>query len=75
MVGLLTFGQRKYEDLDAVMRAAIEPLHTAMQKMISAVDRDTQAFTQYMASSYHTMSGTYPLIITTIGCTQIAQKY
>ena len=48
MVGLLTFGNRKFEELDATMRGAIEPLHTAMQSMLLAVDRDTQAFTEYM---------------------------
>ena len=49
MVGLLTFGNRKFESLDSVMRGAIEPLHTAMQSMLSSVDKDTQAFTDYMA--------------------------
>ena len=50
MVGLLTFGNRKFESLDGTMRAAIEPLHTAMQKMLTSVDRDTDAFTDYMVS-------------------------
>ena len=48
MVGLLTFGNRKFESLDSMMRAAIEPLHTAMQSMLTSVDKDTQAFTDYM---------------------------
>ncbi len=50
MVGHLTFGNRKFESVDSVMRAAIEPLHTAMQSMLSSVDKDTLAFTDYMAS-------------------------
>lgn len=49
-MGLLTFGNKKYEELDEIMRGAIEPLHKAMHTMILAVDGDTQAFTQYMAS-------------------------
>ena len=57
MVGLLTFGKRKYESLDGTMRTAIAPLHTAMQDMLTMVDRDTEAFTDYMAStpSLHTL--------------------
>ena len=57
MVGLLTFGNRKFESLDGTMRAAIEPLHTAMQKMLPAVDKDTDAFTDYMASCNRLVTG------------------
>lgn len=52
MVGLLTFGNRKFESLDGTMRTAIEPLHTAMQKMLPVVDKDTDAFTDYMVSNF-----------------------
>lgn len=50
MVGLLTFGNRKFESLDGTMRRAIEPLYAAMHKMLPSVDKDTDAFTDYMAS-------------------------
>ena len=48
MVGLLTFGNRKYEPLDPVMRVAIPPLHNASQQLIPLIDKDTQAFNSYM---------------------------
>ncbi len=50
MVGLLTFGNKKYEALDSTMRATIAPLHTGTQQMLPLIDRDTQAFTAYMVS-------------------------
>jgi hypothetical protein len=48
MVGLLTYGNRKYESLDSVMRATIGPLYEATQKMLPLIDKDTQAFNDYM---------------------------
>ena len=48
MVGLLTYGNRKYESLDSVMRATIRPLYEATQKMLPLIDKDTQAFNDYM---------------------------
>ncbi|XP_064383158.1 formimidoyltransferase-cyclodeaminase-like isoform X2 [Halichondria panicea] len=48
MVGLLTFGNRKFEALDPVMRVAIPPLHSATQQLIPLIDKDTQAFSSYM---------------------------
>ena len=49
-MGLLTFGNRKFESLDSIMRTAIKALHTTMQQMIPLVDKDTNAFKDYMAS-------------------------
>ena len=48
MVGLLTYGNRKYESLDSVMRVTIRPLYEATQKMLPLIDKDTQAFNDYM---------------------------
>ena len=48
MVGLLTYGNKKYESLDSVMRATIRPLYEATQKMLPLIDKDTQAFNDYM---------------------------
>jgi glutamate formiminotransferase/formiminotetrahydrofolate cyclodeaminase len=48
MVGLLTYGKKKYEDLDDVMRKTIGPLHDNLQKMMPLVDRDSEAFAEYM---------------------------
>ncbi len=50
MVGQLTFGYKKYDALDSTMRATIAPLHTATQKLLPLIDKDTQAFTGYMVS-------------------------
>ena len=48
MVGWMTYGKRKFEDKDAVMRRLIPPLHQAMEALIPLVDADTQAFAAYM---------------------------
>lgn len=48
MVGQMTFGNRKYESLDSVMRCAIPPLHDAVQTLLPLIDRDVQAFQHYM---------------------------
>jgi glutamate formiminotransferase/formiminotetrahydrofolate cyclodeaminase len=48
MVGWMTYGKRKFEDKEAVMRRLIPPLHGAMEALIPLVDADTQAFEEYM---------------------------
>jgi glutamate formiminotransferase/formiminotetrahydrofolate cyclodeaminase len=48
MVGWLTYGKRKFEDKDAVLRRNIPPLHAAMENLIPLVDADTRAFADYM---------------------------
>jgi glutamate formiminotransferase / formiminotetrahydrofolate cyclodeaminase len=48
MVGWLTYGKRKFEDKDAVLRRNIPPLHEAMEALIPLVDADTRAFADYM---------------------------
>jgi len=48
MVGKLTFGVRKFEDLDAKMREIIPPLHTLSKELTPMIDADTNAFTEYM---------------------------
>lgn len=48
MVAKLTYGVRKFEDVDAHMRRAIPALHEAMQRLIPMVDADTSAFNEYL---------------------------
>src|SRR6185295_4031283 len=48
MVGWMTYGKRKFEDKDAIMRRLIPPLHGAMEALIPLIDADTQAFASYM---------------------------
>jgi glutamate formiminotransferase / formiminotetrahydrofolate cyclodeaminase len=50
MVGWLTYGRRKYEHLDARMRAALPPLVKIQEELLRGVDRDTDAFSDYMAA-------------------------
>ena len=50
MVGWLTYGRRKYEHHDKRIRRAIEPLERIRKELTVMVDRDTDAFTEYMAA-------------------------
>lgn len=51
MVGWMTYGKRKFEAQDPVMRRLIPPLHAAMLELIPMVDADTAAFNDYMAAA------------------------
>jgi glutamate formiminotransferase / formiminotetrahydrofolate cyclodeaminase len=48
MVGWMTYGYRKFEDLDKTMRELIPPLHYKMKELIPMIDSDTNAFNDYM---------------------------
>ncbi len=48
MVAKLTFGLRKFEDLDARMRSIIPVLHQVTQELIPQIDADSSAFDEYM---------------------------
>jgi len=50
MVGWMTYGKRKFEAKDPVMRRLIPPLHTAMGELIPMIDADTDAFNDYLAA-------------------------
>jgi glutamate formiminotransferase/formiminotetrahydrofolate cyclodeaminase len=50
MVGWMTYGKRKFEAQDAVMRRLIPPLHAAMLELVPMIDADTAAFNDYMAA-------------------------
>ncbi|PIK49677.1 hypothetical protein BSL78_13444 [Apostichopus japonicus] len=51
MVGWMTYGKRKFENLDPQMRQLIPQLRQAMNDLIPLVDADTSAFDQYMAAA------------------------
>jgi glutamate formiminotransferase/formiminotetrahydrofolate cyclodeaminase len=51
MVGWMTYGKRKFEAKDAVMRRLIPPLDQAMRDLIPLVDADTRAFDAYRAAA------------------------
>ncbi|XP_024415802.2 formimidoyltransferase-cyclodeaminase [Desmodus rotundus] len=44
MAGLMTYGRRQFEHLDAAMRRLIPPFHAASAKLTALVDADAQAF-------------------------------
>jgi len=50
MVGWMTFGNRKFENLDSTMRQLIPPLQKAMLELVPMVDADSSAFNEYMAA-------------------------
>jgi glutamate formiminotransferase / formiminotetrahydrofolate cyclodeaminase len=50
MVGKLTLGVRKFENVDAKMRKLIPPLHQAAHALIPMIDADTSAFNDYVAA-------------------------
>ena len=50
MVAKLTYGVRKFEDLDGKMRELIPPLHEAAHALIPMIDADTDAFADYVAA-------------------------
>ena len=56
MVGQLTYGKKQWEALDARMRLLIPPIHQAAKLLIPAIDKDTKAFADYMASKQKLIS-------------------
>lgn len=50
MVGWLTYGRRKYEHLDAVVRTNLPPLVEVQAALLGAVDLDTNAYNDYRAA-------------------------
>ena len=48
MTAKLTYGVRKFEDLDAKIRAIIPQLHHVSRQLIPMIDADTNAFNEYM---------------------------
>lgn len=47
MVGWMTYGKRRFEEKDALMRRLIPPLHEAMESLVVLVDEDSRAFDAY----------------------------
>jgi glutamate formiminotransferase/formiminotetrahydrofolate cyclodeaminase len=50
MVGWMTYGKRKFEERDAVMRRLIPTLHEGMKDLLPMIDRDKRAFDAYLAA-------------------------
>ncbi len=50
MVGWMTYGKRKFEAKESIMRRIIPPLDEAMRDLIPMIDADTNAFNDYMTA-------------------------
>lgn len=50
MTGWMSYGNKKFEHLDKVMRKLIAPLHNKMKELIPLIDADTNAFNDYMTA-------------------------
>jgi glutamate formiminotransferase/formiminotetrahydrofolate cyclodeaminase len=50
MVGWMTYGKRKFEAKDTILRRLIPALDAAMKDLIPMIDADTRAFNDYMAA-------------------------
>jgi glutamate formiminotransferase/formiminotetrahydrofolate cyclodeaminase len=48
MVGQLTYGIRKFENVDKEIRAVLPKLYDVTNSLIPMIDKDTQAFDKYM---------------------------
>lgn len=57
MAGLMTYGRRQFEHLDAAMRRLIPPFHAASAKLTALVDADAQAFTACLVSAQGGQNG------------------
>ncbi|XP_038076531.1 formimidoyltransferase-cyclodeaminase-like [Patiria miniata] len=51
MVGWMTYGNKKFEKLDATMRRLIPQMNDVMQSLIPLVDADAAAFNGFMTAS------------------------
>ena len=50
MVGRLTVGKRKYEEVEARMRSVVDEADAARQELLALADRDAEAFDAVMAA-------------------------
>lgn len=51
MAGLMTYGRRQFEHLDATVRRLIPPFHAAAAELTALVDADARAFQAYLVGA------------------------
>ncbi|XP_032721077.1 formimidoyltransferase-cyclodeaminase [Lontra canadensis] len=51
MAGLMTYGRRQFEHLDATVRRLIPPFHAAVAELTMLVDADARAFQAYLEAT------------------------
>ncbi|XP_064228080.1 formimidoyltransferase-cyclodeaminase-like [Aotus nancymaae] len=62
MVGLMTYGRRQFEPLDATMRRLIPPFREAAAKLTALVDADAEAFAACLVSGAHSSAPGRPCL-------------
>ena len=50
-MGFLTYGNKKFYEMDSKMRQLIPPLYKAMKDLVPFIDADAAAFSEYMVST------------------------
>jgi glutamate formiminotransferase/formiminotetrahydrofolate cyclodeaminase len=50
MVGKLSYGRKQWAAVDGQMREVLPTLHDTMLDTIEMIDKDTEAFNEYMAA-------------------------
>ena len=55
MVGFLTYGNKKFYELDAKMRKLIPPMYKSMKDLVPFIDADAAAFSEYMVGRVLTL--------------------
>ncbi|XP_013789979.2 formimidoyltransferase-cyclodeaminase-like [Limulus polyphemus] len=50
MAGQMTYGKKQWEKYDVQMRKIIPVMHNAMKELVTIIDADTTAFSDYMAA-------------------------
>ena len=57
MVGYLTYGNKKFAELDSQIRKLLPSLHAAMKEIVPYIDADTTAYNQYSVRSFVMVGG------------------
>ena len=53
MVSFLTYGNRRYEELDSKIRPLLEKLYKGQKNRSKFIDADTDAFNSFVVSRYN----------------------
>ena len=65
MVGFLTYGNKKFYDLDGQMRKLIPPMYKAMKDLVPFIDADAAAFSEYMVCTFKYLVNAHNIIFGT----------
>lgn len=66
MAAQLTYGSRKFEQLEAQLRGLLPQLHDAFERMLPLVDRDALAFSNYVVRAHVKHTDTFTITFITI---------